>query len=266
MGIIQAIILGLIQGLTEFIPVSSSGHLVLAHHLLGIAEHGLAYDVALHFGTLVALVAYFWKDLLGYARSLIKKDDNTRLAYLLIAATVPAAVIGYLLESKAESQFRSVRLVGLTMLIFGGVMLLAEYYYRRQAKRTKLDDIQTPQALAMGFAQAIAILPGVSRSGSTITAGLFMGLDRIAATRFSFLLGIPITAGAVLKVFTEGGVLQSARDQQTVFVIGVVTALLSGLFAIRFMLSYLGKHGLQVFAYYRIALGMLILILFSFNR
>src|SRR3989344_6241706 len=259
MGIIQAIILGLIQGLTEFIPVSSSGHLVLAHHLLGIAEHGLAYDVALHFGTLVALVAYFWKDLLGYARSLIKKDDNTRLAYLLIAATVPAAVIGYLLESKAESQFRSVRLVGLTMLVFGAIMLLAEYYYRRQAKHTKLDDIQTPQALAMGFAQAIAILPGVSRSGSTITAGLFMGLDRIAATRFSFLLGIPITAGAGLKVLVKNSAFSQIHSETGIFITGVLAAFITGMFAIKFMLSYLAKHSLATFAYYRMGLAALVL-------
>lgn len=263
MTIIEAIILGLIQGLTEFIPVSSSGHLVVLHEVLGIKEGGLAFDVALHLGTLIALLSYFRSDIIVFAKALFKKDHNTKLAWLLIAATVPAAIIGYLLESKAESQFRSARLVGFTMLVFGLVMLLAEYYYRRQQSHAKLDKIKTLQALAMGLAQAIAIVPGVSRSGSTITAGLFMGLERVAATRFSFLLGIPITAGAILKVFTADGVLAAAREQQTVFAIGIITALLSGLFAIRFMLGYLGKHGLHVFAYYRIALGALILIVLS---
>jgi undecaprenyl-diphosphatase len=262
-SIIQAIILGFIQGLTEFIPISSSGHLVLAHHALGVFETGLAFDVALHFGTLVALILYFWKDLLVYAKALLTKNEHTKLAYLLITATIPAAIIGFLLEKKAESQFRSVRLVGVTMLLFGAIMLLAEHYYRRQQKHTTLDGIQTHQALTMGFVQAIAIVPGVSRSGSTITAGLFMGLDRVAATRFSFLLGIPITAGAVLKVFTEGGVLHAARQQQSVFLIGMVTALISGLFAIRFMLGFLGKHGLHVFAYYRIILGLMLLLIFT---
>lgn len=263
MSIIQAIILGLIQGLTEFIPVSSSGHLVIAHHVLGVFDSGLAFDVALHLGTLVALVSYFWKDLWAYARALIKKDHNTAIAHLLILATIPAAIIGFLLESKAESQFRSVRLVGATMLIFGGIMLIADYYYRKHKDHVKMDNITTKQAMAMGFAQAMAVIPGVSRSGSTITVGLFAGLDRVAATRFSFLLGIPITAGAVLKVFTEGGVFQAAKDQQSVFAIGILTALLSGLFAIKFMLRYLGKHGLSVFAYYRIGLGILILLVFT---
>lgn len=265
MNIIQAIILGIVQGLTEFIPVSSSGHLVLFHHALGVFSSGLAFDVALHFGTLIALIMYFWADLWQYGRALFVKSEHTKLAYLLIAATVPAAVIGYLLEKQAENTFRSIRLVALTMLSFGLIMLLAEYYYRRQKLHTKLDGIKTNQALTMGFAQAIAIVPGVSRSGSTITAGLFMGLDRVAATRFSFLLGIPITAGAVIKVFTEGGVLREAADQKTIFIIGIITAFLSGIFAIKFMLNYLSKHGLEVFAYYRIALGLILIAAFTFR-
>lgn len=263
MNIFQAFILGLIQGLSEFIPVSSSGHLVLAHHALGVFDHGLAFDVALHAGTLIALILYFWKDLWIYLKALFKKNEHTRLSWLLIVATVPAAIIGFLLESKAESQFRSVRLVAVNMLTFGLIMLLAEHYYRRQQKHTKLDGIKTSQALSMGLAQAIAILPGVSRSGSTITTGLFTGLDRVSATRFSFLLGIPITAGAVFKVFTEGGVLHQVQSQQTTFLVGVITALLSGLLAIRFMLRYLSGHGLEVFAYYRIVLGILLLVIFT---
>lgn len=263
MSLIQAFILGLVQGITEFIPVSSSGHLVLAHHALGVFNGGLAFDVALHFGTLVALIGYFWKDLWQYLMALFHKNEKTRLTYLLIGATIPAAIIGFLLESKAESQFRSVRLVGCTMLIFGAIMLLAEHYYRKQRKHTSLEDITTKQALSMGFAQAAAIVPGVSRSGSTITTGLFLGLDRIAATRFSFLLGIPITAGAVLKVFTEGAVTQQFNANHGVLIVGILTAFVSGLLAIRFMLGYLGKHGLHVFAYYRIALGILLLLVFT---
>jgi undecaprenyl-diphosphatase len=265
MNILQAIILGLLQGLTEFIPISSSGHLVLAHHILGIHEMGLVFDVALHFGTMIALVIYFQKDLSKFAASAFKKNNDSRLAWLLAAATIPAAIFGYLLESAAESQFRSARLVGFTMLVFGIIMLVAEYYYRRREHHGSLEDITTKQGLSMGFAQALAIVPGVSRSGSTITMGLFMGLDRVSATRFSFLLGIPIMAGAVLKVFSDGGVLQAAADQKTIFITGVITALLSGLFAIRFMLKFLSRHGLHVFAYYRIALGSLVLLIFSFS-
>lgn len=264
MSVIQAIILGLIQGLTEFIPVSSSGHLVLAHKLLGVTEQGLAFDVALHFGTLLALLIYFWKDLWAYFSALFKKNEKTHQAYLLIAATIPAAAIGLLLESKAESQFRSARLVGVTMLLFGCLMLVAEWYYRRESRHAKLEQANAKQALGMGFAQAAAIVPGVSRSGSTITAGLFLGMDRVAATRFSFLLGVPITAGAVLKIFTESSALSQVRAEMNIFFIGALVAFISGVWAIKFMISYLSKHGLHIFAYYRIALGLLTLLIFTF--
>ncbi len=263
MSIIEAFILGLIQGLTEFIPVSSSGHLVLLHHAFGVVEQGLAFDVALHFGTLIALVVYFWRDLWLYLGALFKGNNHTKLAWLLVAATIPAAVFGYLLESAAESKFRSVRLVAFNMLLFGFIMLVAEYYYGRQKNHADLDNVTAPQALTMGFAQAAAIVPGVSRSGSTITAGLFMGLSRVAATRFSFLLGVPIMFGAVIKVFSEGGVLNSVQSDQAVFATGIITALLSGVFAIKFMLKYLSKHGLHVFAYYRIGLGLILLLTFT---
>ncbi len=266
MHAIQAIILGLVQGLTEFIPVSSSGHLVLAHHALGVFDNGLAFDVALHFGTLLALLIYFWRDLINLFSSLFKKSEHTRLAWLLIGATIPAAIIGFLLEKQAESKFRSIRLVAITMLLFGIIMIIAEKYYERSKKHQILVDITKKQAFSMGFAQALAVIPGVSRSGSTITAGLLTGLDRLAATRFSFLLGIPITAGAILKVFTEHGVIQAMKSQQNIVALGVVTALLSGLFAIRFMLKYLGNHSLHIFAYYRICLGVLLLIIFSLRR
>lgn len=263
MSILQAIILGLVQGLTEFIPISSSGHLVLLHHALGVVNNGLAFDVALHFGTLVALIAYFWRDLIQFASAIFKRSEKTKLAWLLIAATIPAAVIGFLLESAAESKFRSPRVVAGNTLLFGILMLVAEWYYSRHKRHTQLENVKTNQALAMGLAQAVAIVPGVSRSGSTITAGLFVGLDRVAATRFSFLLGIPITAGAVLRVFTENGVLAEMQTQQGVVVTGIITALLSGLFAIRFMLKYLSGHGLHIFAYYRIALGLLLIAAFG---
>ncbi len=265
MNIFQAIILGLVQGLTEFIPISSSGHLVLLHHALGVVDSGLAFDVALHFGTLVALVVYFWQDIWQYAAAIFRKNNKTRLSWLLAAATIPGAVAGFLLEDAAESSFRSVRLVATTMLIFGLIMLLAEHYYRRQEKHTEFEKITTTQALTMGLAQAAAIVPGVSRSGSTITAGIFTGLDRVAATRFSFLLGIPITAGAVLKIFTDSGAMDEAGQQVGVLAVGILTALFSGLFAIRFMLRFLSRHGLYAFAYYRIALGLLLLIVFTFR-
>lgn len=234
---------------------------MLLHHALGVTESGLAFDVALHAGTLIALLMYFRKDVIELLRSLFKKSEKTQLAWLLIAATIPAAIFGFLLQDLAESTFRSVRLVSFTMLGFGLVMLLAERYYKSRTSHLSLKEVSLKEAMAMGFAQALALVPGVSRSGSTITAGLFAGLGHVAATRFSFLLGIPITAGAILKVFTEDDVINQLRSDQAVFVVGIVTALVSGLLAIRFMLKYLSKHGLHVFAYYRIGLAMLTIVI-----
>lgn len=260
MSIIQAIILGLVQGLTEFIPVSSSGHLILAHHLLGVNENGLAFDVALHLGTLFALLIYFRNDIWQLARSLFVKSEQTKLAYMLIAATIPAVISGVLLEKAAESAFRSIRLVAINFIIVSFIMLFAEWWYKnRMPKKTTLDKVRPSQALAMGLAQAVSVIPGVSRSGSTILTGLFAGLDRIAATRFAFLLGIPITAGAIAKVLTEGSTLQTISSEKSLFIVGIVTAFASGLCAIVFMLRYLAKHSLNIFAYYRLAVGLLVL-------
>lgn len=260
MSIIEAIILGIVQGLTEFIPVSSSGHLLLIHDAMGVQEHALAFDVALHAGTLLALIGFFWRDIVQIGRDLIKGGPKRRLALLIALATIPAAFFGFLLQDSAESTFRTPILVAWTMIIFGCIMLVADYVYDRYTKHTKLEKIDLRQALAMGFAQAVALIPGVSRSGSTIATGLFVGLDRVAATRFSFLLGIPITFGAILKIFSEPDAVQHFGDQTGIFIVGILAALVSGLFAIRFMLRHLSKNGLSVFAYYRIGLGLTLLV------
>lgn len=261
MTIIQALILGLVQGLTEFIPVSSSGHLVLLHDLLGVNEGGLVFDVALHFGTLLALICYFHKDILLLTQGLLGKNDYQRLAWWLAVATIPAVVGGILLESTAESAFRSVRLVAVNLIAVALLMLLAERIAKRYQKKTKLKQVAGKQAIAVGVAQAAALVPGVSRSGATITTGLFVGLDRVAATRFSFLLGIPIMIGALGKVLLDGDVMHRIGDEAGVFSVGILAAFLSGLFAIRFLLRFLAHHTLAIFAYYRIGLGLIVLVL-----
>jgi undecaprenyl-diphosphatase len=260
MSILQALILGIVQGLTEFIPVSSSGHLVLLHEWLGVTENGLAFDVALHFGTLMALLIYFHKDLFKLARAIFIKSEQTRLAWLLLAATIPAVIGGVLLEDLAESTFRSSTLVACNLILVGFLIIGAEAYARRQKHKTKLNDTTAKQALSVGLAQAVAIIPGVSRSGATITTGIFMGLDRVSATRFSFLLGVPIMFGAITKVMLDGGITQ-VQNETGIFAVGVLSAFISGLFAIGFMLKYLAKHSLNIFAYYRIVLGVLVLLL-----
>ncbi|MBI1857230.1 undecaprenyl-diphosphatase UppP [Candidatus Saccharibacteria bacterium] len=259
MNIIQAIILGLVQGLTEFIPVSSSGHLVLMHQALGITENGLTFDVALHLGTLLALIIFFYKELWQLFQGILGKNNLKHLAWLLVLATVPAVIVGVLLESAAESAFRSVNLVAINLLLVAFIMLGAEWYAKRYRHKTKLEKVTIGQAAGIGLAQAVAIIPGVSRSGSTITAGLFMGMDRVAATRFSFLLGIPITAGAIGKVLISENSLNLVQNEISLFAVGIITAFLSGLFAIGFLLKYLAKHTLAVFACYRIALAVIVL-------
>lgn len=264
MSILQAIIFGLIQGLTEFIPVSSSGHLVLAHHFFGVTQNGLSFDVALHLGTLVALLIYFHKDLLLLIKALFTKQKETRLAWLLAAATIPAVISGLLLESAAESAFRSPWLVAVNFIIVSLIMLGAErYYHHRVKKPTQLQNVKKEQAIAIGLAQAAAIIPGISRSGATITTGIFTGMDRVAATRFSFLLGIPIMFGAIIKVFSDPETFSQFSNEKAVFIAGMISAFLSGLFAIRFLLRYLSKHTLDIFAYYRLAVAVIVLILLA---
>lgn len=263
MNIIQAIILGLVQGLTEFIPVSSSGHLVIMHRLLGVTDAGLTFDVALHVGTLTALLIFFHKDIVSLAKALAHKNKQSKLAWLIAVATIPAVIVGFLLEQAAETSFRSVRLVAFNLLIMGAVMLLAERISRKMTRHTAVDKINLKQALGVGIAQSLAIVPGVSRSGVTITAGLFAGMERVAATRFSFLLAIPITVGAVVKVLANNHTLSQIGDEKAVFVVGIVSALASGLFAIKFLLAYLSRHSLAAFAYYRFALALAVLLWFS---
>ncbi len=263
MTILQAIILGLIQGLTEFIPVSSSGHLLLGHYFMGVNETGLAFDVALHIGTFAALILYFYKDIWQLILGIFGKNDMKRIAWLLLFATVPAVIGGFLLQDLAESSFRSPILVSINLIWVAFAMLAAEKYARNKKHKTDFKDTSTKQGLAIGFAQVLALVPGVSRSGSTITTGIFLGLDRVSATRFSFLLAIPITFGAIVKVVMSSETLSQLNSETGVFAVGILTAFISGVFAIKFMLKYLSKHSLAAFAYYRIGMGIIVLLLLA---
>jgi undecaprenyl-diphosphatase len=266
MTVLQAIFLGLVQGFTEFIPVSSSGHLILARHFMNLGTGGLTFDVALNIGTLAALVIYFYKDIWLLIKALVSKQKETKLAWLLIAATIPAVIAGVLLESAAETSFRSPRLVAINLFLVAILMLCAErYYHLRVRKPTKLEDVSKKQAIGMGIAQATALVPGVSRSGSTISIGLFLGMDRVAATRFSFLLGIPIMFGGIAKKLLEPGFADQFHQQQAQYIFGTLAAFVSGLIAIRFLLNYLSKHSLSLFAYYRIGVSALTLLILALS-
>ncbi len=254
MSIIEAIILGLVQGLTEFIPVSSSGHLLLVHEMLGTSDNNLAFDVALHVGTLVALLVYFRKDLISLARELFKKSEEGKLRRLLLLATIPAAVAGLLFSGFIEDTLRSTVVVAMSLIVVGILMLLADIYGRDKNNPV----VTKEQGLKVGFAQVLALIPGVSRSGITMTAGLFSGMSRLQAARFSFLLAIPIIAGSAMGILVKGGL---SDTETSVLIVGILVAFMSGLLAIKFMLMVIAKVGLKPFAYYRIALGIIVLLL-----
>ena len=268
-AILQALVMGIVQGLTEFLPVSSSGHLVIVPFLFGWNDAfltSLAFSVMLHMGTLVALLVYFrddWARLIPAAFAAVRdrsfrSDPDRRLAGLLVAATIPAALAGVLFNDLIENQFRQVGLVALTLVI-GGVILFAADRVGRRSRA--IADVTFPVAMGIGAAQAIALIPGISRSGISISAGRLAGLDREAAARFAFLMATPITAGAglfeVRKLLTgEAGV----QVEVAPLVVGTVAALLSGLAAIHFMLRYLRTRSLDVFVLYRFVLAAIVLV------
>jgi undecaprenyl-diphosphatase len=256
MEILQALILGLTQGLTEFIPVSSSGHLILVGHLIGFKKSGLGFDTALDIGTLLALVIYFWNDILKLIQGLFKKTDHSHLSWMMVIATIPGVIAGVLLQHDAETIFRSAQLVAINLIVVAFVMLAADYLSR---PRYGINDVTPAKSISIGLAQALALVPGVSRSGITISAGMFAGLDRVSATRFSFLLSAPIIAGATAKVVLSPSHFHELTAEPVLYLVGIIAAFISGYFAIRFMLAYLANHGLKWFAIYRIIVGLIII-------
>lgn len=265
--LLQAIILGIVQGLTEFLPVSSSGHLLLGQYFLGLDQDrfGLSFDVALHLGTLVAVVSFFWRDLLRMGLAFLRSfrhrdmtDRDQRMAYLVIASTVPAALVGFLFEDFFEDTVRSPWVVVFNLVLVGVLFIVGEAVGTRSREASKLT---FREAVGIGFAQAAALVPGVSRSGATMTLGLFLGLRREEAARFSFLMSVPIIAGAgglqLGKVIAEG---MSPFDT-LLFVAGFISSAVVGYLAIRFFISYVVNHSLRAFAYYRFALAAVVVVL-----
>ena len=263
--LIEAIFLGTVQGLTEFLPVSSSGHLLLGQYFLGLdqARFGLSFDVAMHLGTLVAVVIFFWRDLVRMAFAVLSSlltrslpaDPDGRLAYLVLASTVPAALIGHFLEDLFETVVRSPWVVVFNLVLVGVLLIIGEAVGRHARTASKLT---FREALGIGLAQAAALVPGVSRSGATITLGLFLGLRREEAARFSFLMSVPIIAGAgalrMAEVVSEG---MGAHDA-LLFVVGFVSSAVVGYLAIRFFLRFVVDHSLRAFAYYRFGLAAVV--------
>jgi len=260
----QSIILGLAQGLGEFLPISSSGHLVIIPWLFNFSDPGLAFDVALHAGTLIAVLTYFWQDIIEIIRiAFFKKTKVTsqeiiykkNTLWLLAIATVPGVLAGYFLENQAETAFRNPMLVAIALAIAGWFLYLADKYMQH---RKNLKEIGWKESLAIGLSQAVAIIPGISRSGATITTGLFAGLDRKSAARFSFLLSAPIIFGAtVLKLphlIKEGLSLP--------IIIGVAVSTVSGYLAIKYLIKFVERTSYKIFFWYRLFLAIVICIVF----
>ena len=266
---LQALVMGIVQGLTEFLPVSSSGHLIIVPALLGWTDpfiNSLEFSVMLHIGTLVALLIYFRSDWLrlvpaGLAairdRSL-RDDPDRRLAWLIAAATVPAIVAGVLFNDIIETNVRQIGLVALMLVVGGAILWLAE----RNGRQTRsIAGLTFPAALGIGAAQAIALVPGISRSGISISAGLFAGLDRESAARFSFLMATPVTA---LAAAYEARKLLSGETGLTIavtpLIVGMVASLIAGLFAIGVLLRFVRSHPTDVFVAYRVLLAAVVIV------
>lgn len=266
---VQALVMGIVQGLTEFLPVSSSGHHIVVPFLFGWNDafiSSLAFSVMLHIGTLGALLVYFradWFRLVPAGLAVVRDrsfrgDPERRLAWLLAASTIPAAIAGLLLEDLIETAFREIGLVAVSLMLGGGILWLAD---RRGGRSRGIHDVTLPIALGIGAAQALALVPGISRSGISISAARFAGLDRAAAARFSFLMATPITAGAAVfevQRLLSGDVAVDVSAGP--LAVGLLAAFVSGTLAISVLLRFLRTSSLEVFVWYRLALAATVLV------
>jgi len=270
MNAIQAIVLGAVQGFTEFLPISSSAHLILVPWILGWQDQGLTFDVVLHAGTLVAILAYFWKDWYGMLRGVLngmRKNPTaedaaeSKLFLYVVCGTIPAALAGFFAEKAVETTLRNPFVLSFTMI---GVAVLLWVAEKTARLKKEISEISLPDALSIGTAQALALIPGTSRSGITITTALFLGFTRETAARFSFLLSAPIIAGAGLKKALELRHEGIHRTEQLPLLLGFLASLIVGYLTIRFLMNFLQKNSLFIFVCYRILLGILIFFLIHF--
>ena len=273
MTILQAIILGIVQGLTEFLPISSSGHLIIVpwlfnwHFLLDNPDLNKTFDVALHLGTFVAVLVYFWREVVkligAWARSLARRtlaDPEAKLAWLLLVSTIPAGILGVALEGFIEDRLGKPWIIAITMIVFALVMYAIDHVAKLDRD---LDALTWTDSILIGVAQAFALCPGVSRSGITMMTGLALRLDRESAARYSFLLSIPVIGGAA--AFKAAEIAKNGLPSGTAmpFAVGILSAAVSGFAAIWFVLAYLKRNNFNLFVIYRIVVGIAILILMA---
>lgn len=251
-------LLGALQGLTEFLPVSSSGHLVLLHSIFGASPDDMAFDAVLQLATVLAVVIYFRRDIYTLANTLLRRlsrlpvnEKEIVLAYALMVGTIPAIVVGLLLESYMETIFRNPLLVAGVLVVGSILFALAEWHYKNFRRE---DRMTIGKGLKIGLFQCLALIPGMSRSGASIVGGMLLGLSRAEAARFSFLLAVPVIAGSGLKKLLELATGNGVTDWTSLAIAGT-TAFLAGLFAIHFMLSFVRRHSLWPFIWYRLVLA-----------
>lgn len=254
---LAAVVLGLVQGLTEFLPVSSTAHLILVSDALKLDpdKFGLSFDVALHLGTALAVLLYFAGTWIGLLVDVVR--GRWRLPLAIVVGTVPAAVAGVLWESAVSTTFRSAIYIVVGLLVGSAIFVLAE---RIGERRRRIERVGLVDAVLIGAAQAVALLPGISRSGITISAGLFRGLERGDSTRFAFLLATPIILGAGVKTLLDARKLTGLTAELDVVAIGFAVSFVSGLAAVAFMVRYLRTHSLNLFVVYRIVLAAVVLV------
>ena len=270
MPLIKALVLGIFQGLTEFLPISSSAHLIIFPEILGWEEHSLSFDTTLHLGTLTALLVVFRKDIVLIIKSLfsdIKKhkksfnhySSNSWLAFKILVASIPAGLIGLLFEDILENKFRGIGFVIIFLLIGTLIMYVAEKRFKKRL--IVKDEISVGKSFKVGIFQALALLPGISRSGSTISGGMLFGLSRKEAARFSFLLSIPaVLAAGVSQIFSSFDYLNMAEIAP--MIVGFLSSFLVGALAINFMMKYVKNNKPYPFTFYRLGLAVFLIILF----
>lgn len=266
MGIFEAILLGIIQGLTEFLPISSSAHLRIASELLGIGDAGAAFTAITQIGTEAAVIVFFWRDIVriigAWARSLSgripRTDPNALMGWWIILGTLPIVVLGLLFQDQIETTLRSLWFVATTLIVFGLLLGVAD----RVGRKTRpLERLTWKHGLAYGFAQALALIPGVSRSGGTITAGLLMGYTREAAARYSFLLAIPAVLGSGFYQLIKEVREPSGGAPMSLTILASAIAFVVAIFVIKFFMSYISKRSFMPFVVYRVLLGIVIMVL-----
>ncbi len=259
MTILQALILGMVQGLTEFLPVSSSGHLVIFQHVLGIQQAPLTFDVIVHLGTLVAVFIAFWEDIISIA-----KRPFSKITYLILVGIIPAGMAGYFLAPVVEKAFESILVVGIGLIFTGLVLKYSETIANKYLGLKLIEGTSYKDAIFIGIIQALAIVPGISRSGSTIAAGLLAGLDREFAARFSFLLSIPVILGAGIFQLQDAFEYGFMTPDLIQYLIGFVTSAAFGLLAIKVVVNLVREGRLSIFSYYCWGVAALTLLAYFF--